>query len=43
MQTEEKFVVPTAEFVIFPKQDIVTTSGEGDMGGGIILPDVDWE
>lgn len=46
MQTKEQFVSPTVEFVIFPKQDIVTTSGDiivqpVDQGDGIVLPDND--
>ena len=35
-----KYDSPSAQIVVFPEQDIVTTSGGGN--GSIILPEDEW-
>ena len=38
MKKEKRFVKPEAEIVEFCNDDIIVTSGEGDIGGGINYP-----
>lgn len=41
MICKEQFVEPTIEVLMFSEQDVITTSGF--QGGGVILPDDNWD
>ncbi len=36
------YVEPEFEVTMFDSSDVITTSGGGNMGGGIVLPDIDF-
>lgn len=41
MKEKQKFAVPDIEIIVFPKEDIITASGDGG-NEGIELPDHEW-
>lgn len=47
MEDKKIFVEPEAKVICFPRQDVITTSGQTNGnpvggGGGIVLPDDEW-
>lgn len=47
MEDKKIFVEPEAMVIRFPRQDVITTSGQTDNnpvggGSGIVLPDDEW-